>query len=76
MKTIDIRDCHDAFGKYVKTARERKGMSQDDVARILDVSQSYYSRIENGLREVDLAVAFKICAAVGVDIRDFINRYL
>ena len=76
MKTIDIRDCHEAFGKYIKIARERKGLTQDEVAEELGITQSYYSRIENGTREVDLAVAFRICAAVGVDIRDFINRYL
>lgn len=76
MKTIDVRDCHESFGKYIKAARERKKMSQTEVAKILDVSQPYYSRIENGEREVDLAVAFKICDAIGVDMRDFINKYM
>ena len=74
--TIDVRDCHAAFGKYIKAARERKGMSQAEVAKSLDVSQPYYSRIESGKREVDLAFAFKICDVIGVDIRDFANRYL
>ena len=76
MKTIDVRGCHAAFGKYIKAARERKKMSQTEVAKILDVSQPYYSRIENGEREVDLAVAFKICDAIGVDMRNFINKYM
>ena len=76
MKTIDVRDCHEAFGQYIKTARIRKGISQSDVAENLGVSQPYYSRIESGKREVDLAFAFKICAVIGVDIRDFANRYL
>ena len=77
MKTnIDVRDCHEAFGKYIKNARERKGLSQNEVAEMLDVSQPYYSRIEGGKRDVDLAFAFKICDVIGVDIRDFANRYL
>ena len=74
--TIDVRDCHAAFGKYIKAARERKGMSQAEVARKLEVSQPYYSRIEAGKREVDLAFAFKICDVMGVDMRDFVNKYL
>ena len=74
--TIDVRDCHEAFGKYIKTARERKGLSQTEVAKSLDVSQPYFSRIEKGEREVDLAFAFKICDVIGVDIRDFANKYL
>lgn len=77
MKTnIDVRDCHEAFGKYIKNARERKGLSQIEVAKMLEVSQPYYSRIESGKRDVDLAFAFKICEVIGVDIRDFANRYL
>ena len=76
MKTIDRNDCHVAFGKYIKNARERKGLSQSEVAKILEVSQPYYSRIESGRREIDLAFAFKICDVMGVDIRDFANRYL
>ena len=76
MKTIDIRDCHEAFGRYIKVARERKGLSQEEVAEMAEMSQSYYSRIENGQREIDLAVAIRLCASVGTDIRDFINRYL
>lgn len=76
MKTIDIRDCHEAFGKYLKSIRERQGLTQGEVAEKLGVTQSYYSRIENGVREVDLADAFNFCAALGTDIRDFINRYL
>lgn len=76
METIDVRDCHEAFGKYIKNARVRRGISQSEVAEKLGVSQPYYSRIESGQRDVDLAVAFNICTAVGVDIRDFVNRYL
>ena len=77
MKTnISTQDCHEAFGKYIKMARERKGISQTEVAKELEVTQSYYSLIENGKRDVDLAFAFKICDVIGVDIRDFANRYL
>lgn len=76
MRTIDERDCHNAFGRYIKIARKRKGMSQCEVAEILGISQAQYSRIEGGQRDVDLAVAFQICDVIGVDIRDFANKYL
>ena len=76
MEMINVNDCHEAFGKYIKNARIQRGMSQGTVAERLGFSQPYYSRIESGKRDVDLAVAFKICATVGVDIRDFVNKYL
>lgn len=76
MKNINEKECHQAFGKYIKTARERKGLSQIDASRILGVSQSYLSRIESGERDIDLAFSFKICDVMGVDIRDFVNKYM
>lgn len=76
MKNDEKRACHEAFGKYIKDIRERKGLSQTEVALSLGMSQPYYSRIESGKRDVDLAVAIKICEVIGVDIRDFANKYL
>ena len=76
MKSNCIKDCHAAFGEYIKNNRVRKGLSQSDVAGKLEVSQPYYSRIEAGKRDVDLAFAFKICDVIGVDMRDFINKYM
>ena len=76
MKNDEIRDCHEAFGKYIKDIRLRKGLNQSELASKLGMSQSYYSRIESGKRDVDLAVAIKICDTIGVDIRDFANKYL
>lgn len=76
MTTIDTTECHILFGKYIKEARERKKLSQHEVAVRLGLSQSYVSRIEKGEREVDLAVAIKLCEVLGYDLRDFINKNL
>ena len=76
MKSNCTKDCHEAFGEYIKSNRVKKGLSQCDVAGKLEVSQPYYSRIEAGKRDVDLAFAFKICDVIGVDMRDFINKYM
>lgn len=76
MKLLDSKECHIAFGKYIKDIRERKGLSQYEVAETLGVSQPYLSYIERGERDVDLAVAFKLCDIVGTDIRDFINKFM
>lgn len=76
MKPICTKDCHEAFGEYIKNIRMRKGLSQNEIAEKLAVSQPYYSRIESGKRDVDLAFAFKICDVMGVDMRDFINKYM
>jgi DNA-binding XRE family transcriptional regulator len=40
---------------HIKAARLHSGMSQNDVARKLNVSQSSYSRMENGIISPDCA---------------------
>lgn len=37
-----------AIGKTLKAHRKNKGLSQETVAEYLNISQSAYSRIENG----------------------------
>lgn len=76
MKTVDTKDCHSMFGMYIRAARERKRMSQSEVADALGISQSYLSYLEKGKREIDLALAFKVCDVLELDMRDFINKYL
>lgn len=76
MKTIDDKDCQIMFGAYIKAARERKGMSQCQVAEALGVTQVYLSYLESGKRNIDLILALRVCEILGVDMRDFINRCL
>ena len=76
MKLLDSKECHIAFGKYIKDIRERKGINQTEIAEKLGVSQPYLSYLERGERDVDLSLALNLCDAVGTDIRDFINKYL
>ena len=64
------------FGRYIKSARERQGLYQRQMADLVGVSQQYYSKIENGVRNVDFAVAIRICKVLRLDISDFIKSYI
>lgn len=76
MRNIDVVDCHIKFGECIKKARERKEMSQYEVAPMVGISQPYLSYIEQGKRDIDFVLALKLCEAVGVDIREFIEEHL
>lgn len=76
MKLLDSKECHIMFGKYIKEIRERKGINQREIAEKMGVSQVFISYIERGERDVDLAFAFRLCDAVGTDMRDFMNKCL
>ncbi len=78
MMTIKERertDCNVKFGKYIQQARVNKQINQRDLAEKLGITQPYLSFIERGLREVDLALALKMCDILNVDINDFVKNY-
>lgn len=73
---IDSKECHVQFGKFIHNARTSKGLYQIEIAEQVGISQVYMSHIERGARDIDLALALKICDALNLDISDFINNYL
>lgn len=76
MNIIDNSECLVGFGKFIKGGREQKGLYQTEVAQQLEISQTYYSLIENGERNVDLVLAMKICQVIGLDLSDYIHSFL
>lgn len=62
------------FGAFIREARERKGIYQEDIAKQLGKSRSYYSMIESGQRKIYFSLAVNICAVLGVDISEFMKR--
>ena len=64
-----------SFGAFAKEGRKRKKLTQVEVAEQLDVTQAYYSQIESDKRNVDLAMAIKICAILSIDLRDYVGEY-
>lgn len=62
-----------AFGSFIKDARIKNRISQGDAARHIGVTQSYFSRIEMGERNIDLQQAIEICNFLGLNLNDFIK---
>jgi len=52
-KTIYSKE-HKYIVEQLKKAREETGLSQEQVAKILNKTQSYISKIESGQRKVDV----------------------
>lgn len=76
MKKIDNSVCLEDFGRWVKVARERRKLSQAEVAQGAGINQSQYCRIESAKREVDLITAMRICGVLGLDLSDFIKSHM
>lgn len=43
-----IQENREVIGKQIRTFREKKGFSQDDLAEIMDVNRSTISKVETG----------------------------
>lgn len=76
MKIINNSECLIGFGEFIKNGREARGLRQSDVAEQLDISQAYYSMIERGERQVDFVLALEITKALGLDVSDFIRKFI
>lgn len=74
MKAIDKDKISVEFGKFVRAERERKGLYQADVAKMLDVSRAYYAFIENGERDIYFTLALNICRVLDLDLNDFLKQ--
>ena len=66
-------DISKTFGKKVKEIRLRKGLSQGELARLLEVHPTYISGIERGIRNMSLKNIERLAKALSVSIKDLVE---
>lgn len=66
-------DIYKRFGRFIAAKRVEQNKKQIDVAEYAGISQSYLSAMEIGIRRIDLDVAFAVCNALDVDMREFVE---
>ena len=76
MKNIENNELLRDFGAFIRRERERREMTQTEVAELVEMHQTYYGKIELGKRVVDLDAAIKICKALNLDLSDFIKAHM
>ena len=68
-----IKNLAAEFGRFIREAREMKGLLQADVAEKLGVSRSYYGHIDSGNRDIYFTLAVNICQVLDLNINDFMK---
>ena len=53
-----------SLGQTLKKVREAKGLSQKEVAGLIEMAQAQYSRIESGKTDPSFSVVVKIANAL------------
>lgn len=61
------------IGHRIKQLREKKGMSQKDLAFESDLDRSYIASVENGQRNISIVNITKIATALKVSLKEFFN---
>jgi len=56
------------LGDNIKKIRTRKGMSQGDICRALDMDRGYMSAIENGKKNITIRQLERLAQALGVAV--------
>ena len=61
--------------EWLKDARTKAGKGQDEIAKELDISLSYYSMIERGLRQnpMDLTLCTKLSKIFSIPILQIVD---
>ncbi len=63
------------FAKRLKAAREKKELSQHQLAKILDVTQASIAKYESGEREPNLKMLGRLCKTLGVSADYLIGNH-
>lgn len=63
-----------SFLKIIKSFRLKKMVSQKDLAKRLNVHQSFVSKYESGERRLDVLELRLVCNALGVPCSKFIKE--
>jgi transcriptional regulator with XRE-family HTH domain len=58
----------------LRKARERAGLTQEDVVRKLHVYASFVSKCESGERRLDVVELAALCKLYGIDLIEFLRE--
>lgn len=61
------------IGSIIKTLREEKGMTQVQVAELINMHRSNYSKVESGERDLSLESVNKLAQFFGLTIDQLVN---
>lgn len=68
-----MSDIKSKFGENLKRIRNKRELSQEQLAFQVDISREYVSRIERGKRNISLDLVGKLAEILEVKPKDFFN---
>ena len=59
------------FGERLRSIRQKKGLSQEQLAIACELDRTYVGGIERGERNISLINIHKLANSLGVSVKDF-----
>ena len=70
-----MNKCSVDYGNFIKEQRTKMGLTQEEVAKRLGISQVAYGRYELGTREPNFALLLKISEVLDFKPGEFFDNY-
>ena len=64
-----------AFGRVLRSYRERAGLSQEELAELTDLHRTYISLLERGLNSPSLRTLVGLSRALGVTLTEMVAAF-
>jgi transcriptional regulator with XRE-family HTH domain len=71
--TNSIDYIYKEIGKRIVTARQNKGLSQEQLASACDIDRSHIGFIEQGRRKPTLSTLYKIARSLGMTLEELLK---
>lgn len=75
-KTNQPLSAREIFGRNLRRARRLKDVSQEELALRADLSRTYVSEVERGVRNVSIDNMGLLAQALGLPLRDLVDPAL
>jgi len=62
-----------SLGERLRTLRQSRAMSQEQVAHIADITPAYLGQVERGTKNVTVHTLDKVCAALNISLAEFFD---
>jgi len=62
------------FREELVKAREAAGVSQEELAKRIGWDRTFISKVENGVRRLDVVELLAICDALGINATEFVAK--
>lgn len=61
------------MGKNIRAAREKLGISQENLAHLCELDRAYMGRVERGEKNISILNLKKICNTLKIKLSDLFN---